>query len=91
MNPASQCDDKRISIDVALIQQELKDLNGVIRWIDGRAMLGDPLTKSTTGDFLRHVLLQGSGAFLRKECSYSRSFSSKLQTVPVWRPTLMIV
>ena len=28
VHPASQCDDRTASIDVALIKQELKDLNG---------------------------------------------------------------
>ena len=86
MNPATQCDDKRTSIDVAPIV-----LNRVIQWtrIDGRALLADTLTKSQgrKGDYLRHVMLQEPWCIPgAKEFPYSRSFWSGLQTVPMWRP-----
>ena len=41
-NPASQCGDKRTSIDISLIKQEVNELNGKIRWVDGRTMIADP-------------------------------------------------
>ena len=67
MNPASQCDDKRISIDIALIKQELNQLNGQIRWIDGRTMIADSLTKTgTKGDYLRHILRTGQWCLLEE-------------------------
>lgn len=67
MNPASQCDDKRISIDIALIKQELNQLNGQIRWIDRRTMIADSLTKTgTKGDYLRHILRTGQWCLLEE-------------------------
>ena len=72
MNPASQCDDKRTSIDVALIKQELKDLCGTIRWIDGRTMLADSLTKVAKSDYLRHVMLQGKWSILEEAASLQK-------------------
>ena len=33
VNPASQCEDKRTSIDIALIKEELSQLGGTIRWV----------------------------------------------------------
>eukprot|EP00435_Cladocopium_sp_Y103_P033155 s916_g8.t1 len=65
-NPASQCGDKRTSIDISLIKQEVNDLNGCIRWVDGRTMLADPLTKETRADLLRHVIRTGQWAILEE-------------------------
>ena len=66
MNPASQCDDKRTSIDISLIKQELAHLNGSIRWIDGRVMIADGLTKACKTDYLRHVLRSGTWCILKR-------------------------
>ena len=79
MNPASQCDDKRTSIDVALIKQELKDLNGVIRWIDGRTMLADSLTKVAKSDYLRHVMLPGRWSILEEGASLQKKLSERTE------------
>ena len=65
-NPASQCEDKRTSIDVALIKQELQDLEGTIRWIDGRTMIADPLTKESKADYLRYVIRHGYWSILEE-------------------------
>ena len=65
-NPASQCEDKRTSIDVALIKQELQDLEGTIRWIDGRTMIADPLTKESKADYLRYVIRHGNWSILEE-------------------------
>ena len=65
-NPASQCEDKRTSIDVALIKQELQDLEGTIRWIDGRTMIADPLTKESKADYLRYVIRNGNWSILEE-------------------------
>eukprot|EP00435_Cladocopium_sp_Y103_P056623 s299_g19.t1 len=71
-NPASQCGDKRTSIDISLIKQEVNDLNGKIRWIDGRTMIADPLTKETRSDLLRHVLTTGQWAILEEGSALQR-------------------
>ena len=34
-NPTTQCEDKMASIDISLIKQEIADLQGQIRWVDG--------------------------------------------------------
>ena len=65
-NPASQCEDKRTSIDVALIKQELQDLEGTIRWIDGRTMIADPLTKESKADYLRYIIQHGQWSILEE-------------------------
>ena len=65
-NPASQCEDKHTSIDVALIKQELQDLEGTIRWIDGRTMIADPLTKESKADYLRYVIRHGYWSILEE-------------------------
>ena len=65
-NPASQCEDKRTSIDISLIKQEIAELNGTIRWIDGRTMLADSLTKESKADLLRHVMKTGQWSILEE-------------------------
>ena len=72
MNPASQCEDRRTSIDVALIKQELQDLTGSIRWVDGRTMISDSLTKVTKSDYLRHVMRSGQWSILEEGASLQR-------------------
>ena len=71
-NPASQCGDKRTSIDISLIKQEVSELNGKIRWIDGRTMLADPLTKESKSDLLRHVVRTGKWAILEEGSALQR-------------------
>ena len=72
INPASQCEDRRTSIDVALIKQELQDLTGSIRWVDGRTMISDSLTKVTKSDYLRHVMRSGQWSILEEGASLQR-------------------
>ena len=56
--PFSQIDDKRTSIDISILKQEMDGV-GTVRWIDGRNMIADSLTKATGGNYLRHVMLKG--------------------------------
>ncbi|CAE7232206.1 RE1 [Symbiodinium sp. CCMP2456] len=56
--PYSQIDDKRTAIDISIIKNELSQ-GGTIRWIDGRNMISDSLTKSASGCYLRHVMSKG--------------------------------
>ena len=56
--PYSQIDDKRTAIDISIIKNELAH-GGTVRWIDGRNMISDSLTKSTGSSFLRHVMSHG--------------------------------
>ena len=72
MNPASQAEDKRTSIDVAIIKQELSELRGEIRWIDGKTMIADSLTKCTRPDYLRHVLPSGEWSILEEGSALQR-------------------
>ena len=48
--------DKRTAIDLSVIKHDLSETSGVIRWIDTRAMLADPLTKCHPGGYLRYVM-----------------------------------
>ena len=65
-NPASQCEDKHASIDISLIKQKINELSGTIRWVDGRTMLADCLTKDTKGDYLRQVIKDGKWSILEE-------------------------
>ena len=56
--PYSQIDDKRTAIEISIIKNELAH-GGTVRWIDGRNMISDSLTKSTGSSFLRHVMSHG--------------------------------
>ncbi|CAE7519976.1 Scn11a, partial [Symbiodinium sp. CCMP2456] len=56
--PYSQIDDKRTAIDISIVKHELSK-GGTVRWIDGRNMISDSLTKSTGGNYLRHVMMNG--------------------------------
>ena len=56
--PYSQIDDKRTAIDISIVKHELAK-GGTVRWIDGRNMISDSLTKSTGGNYLRHVMMNG--------------------------------
>ena len=56
--PYSQVEDKRTAIDISIVKQELKG-SGTVRWIDGRNMISDSLTKNTGGSFLRFVMARG--------------------------------
>ncbi len=69
VNPASQCEDKRTSIDIVLIKEELSQLGGTIRWVDGRTMLADSLTKEMRSDLLRHVIESGRWSILEEGAS----------------------
>ena len=71
-NPASQCEDKRTSIDISLIKQEIAELNGTIRWIDGRTMLADSRTKESKADLLRHVMKTGHWSILEEGSALQR-------------------
>ena len=71
-NPASQCGDKRTSIDISLIKQEVNELNGKIRWVDGRTMIADPLTKEARSDLLRHVMRTGQWSILEEGSALQR-------------------
>ena len=71
-NPASQCEDKRTSIDISLIKQEIAELNGRIRWIDGRTMLADSLTRESKADLLRHVMKTGQWSILAEGSALQR-------------------
>ena len=46
--PYSQIEDKRTAIDVSILKRELEGV-GTVRWVDGRNMLADALTKNVGG------------------------------------------
>ncbi|CAE7037736.1 RE1 [Symbiodinium sp. CCMP2592] len=56
--PYSQIEDKRTAIDISIVKHELSK-GGTVRWIDGRNMISDSLTKSTGGNYLRYVMTNG--------------------------------
>ena len=58
--------DKRTAIDLSVIKTDLSETSGKIRWIDTRAMLSDPLTKSHPGTYLRYVIEQGMWSIMEE-------------------------
>ena len=56
--PYSQIEDKRTAIDVSILKRELEGV-GTVRWVDGRNMLADALTKNVGGNYLRYVMTTG--------------------------------
>ena len=76
-NPTTQCEDKRTSIDISLVKQELSDLQGQIRWVDGRTMLSDCLTKEGKSDYLRHIMRQGRWSILEEGASLQRKLAER--------------
>ena len=61
-----ECYEIYFSIDISLIKQEVHEMNGRVRWVDGRMMLADSLTKDTRGDFLREVMASGKWSILEE-------------------------
>ena len=76
-NPASQCQDKRTSIDISLIKQEVHEMNGRVQWVDGRTMLADSLTKDTKGEFLREVMASGKWSVLEEGAALQRKLAER--------------
>jgi hypothetical protein len=76
-NPASQVEDKRTAIDIAVIKQDLSLSHGSVRWIDTRAMLADPLTKGMSTDFLRHVMTTGQWTVLEEGNALQRKLAER--------------
>eukprot|EP00439_Symbiodinium_sp_Y106_P005857 s5960_g1.t1 len=64
--------DKRTAIDLSVIKHDLSETAGVIRWIDTRAMLADPLTKCHPGDYLRYVMECGRWSIVEEGVALQR-------------------
>lgn len=58
-NSSAHVDDKRTAIDLSVLRRDLAMTRGQVRWVEGRNMLSDPLTKKMSSCFLRHVLQKG--------------------------------
>ena len=76
-NPTTQCEDKRTSIDISLVKQELSDLQGQFRWVGGRTMPSDCLTKEGKSDYLRHIMRQGRWSILEEGASLQRKLAER--------------
>ena len=58
----TQCEDKRTAIDVAILKDDLVRSAGHVRWVEGKNMLSDCLTKKMCSHFLRSVVQSGHWA-----------------------------
>ena len=58
-NSSSHVDDKRTAIDLSILKRDLVATQGQVRWVEGRNMLSDPLTKKMGSSFLRNVMTRG--------------------------------
>ena len=76
-NPTTQCDDKRTAIDISLVKQELQELGGTIRWIDGRTMISDSLTKDARADYLRYIMKHGQWSILEEGASLQKKLMER--------------
>ena len=54
--------DRRTTIEIQIIREDLHSLNGQVRWVDHPAMVADPLTK-VKGNTLPMYRLLESGRF----------------------------
>ena len=61
-NIASQIDDKRTAIDVAILKRDLAKTQGQVRWVAGVNMISDSLTKRMSPGFLQGVMRAGRWA-----------------------------
>ena len=61
-NIASQIDDKRTAIDVAILKRDLVKTQGQVRWVAGVNMISDSLTKRMSPGFLQGVMRVGRWA-----------------------------
>ena len=64
--PFTQCDDKRTAIDISILKDDVSKTAGHVRWVEGKNMLADSLTKKMGSEFLRSVCNSGRWA-LSKE------------------------
>ena len=72
----TQCEDKRTAIDVAILKDDLVRSAGHVRWVEGKNMLSDCLTKEMCSHFLRSVVQSGLGHFQRRDIRSSLQAST---------------
>ena len=52
-------------------------MNGRVRWVDGRTMLADSLTKDAKSDFLREVMSSGKWSILEEGAALQRKLAER--------------
>jgi hypothetical protein len=73
-NTASQVEDKRTAIDLAIIKRDLKQSGIVARWVPTEAQMADSFTKRMSSEPLRQLLQVGELSIVSEE----RSLQAKL-------------
>ena len=58
-NSSAHIDDKRTAIDLSILKGDLVQTKGQVRWIEGKNMISDTLTKKMCSSFLRNVMVRG--------------------------------
>ena len=58
-NPATQVEDKRTAIDIAILKNDMRRSKGQVRWIPGTVMISDALTKKMSSQGLKELLEHG--------------------------------
>ena len=72
--------DKRMAIDMLLVRKDVREINMILRWVDTRQMIADPLTKlSSDPDFLRFVFKQGEYVVVQEDRSLEWRMKERAQ------------
>ena len=58
-NSSAHIDDKRTAIDLSILKGDLVRTKGQVRWIEGKNMISDSLTKKMSSVFLRSIMSRG--------------------------------
>ena len=58
-NSSAHIDDKRTAIDLSILKGDLVRTKGQVRWIEGKNMISDSLTKRMSSVFLRGIMSRG--------------------------------
>ena len=62
--------DKRMAIDMLLVRRDIRESNMVLRWVETKQMIADPLTKvGADPSFLRFIFKQGEYVLVKEDRS----------------------
>ena len=80
-NSSAHVDDRRTAIDLSILRRDLAVTKGQVRWVEGRNMLSDPLTKKMSSSFFKKCSSERSLVLARSRLSkfvrYPHAFVNK--------------
>jgi hypothetical protein len=78
-NTASQVEDKRTAIDLAIIKRDMEHSNLQIRWVPTEAQMADSFTKKMSADSLRGLLKSSRLSIVSEERALQSKAESRLE------------